>query len=377
MVGHKIPTRPEELTPEWLTDALRETGAIRKATVTSVDVKPDIAAGVGFMGVLARVSPQYDQQEDGAPDSFIAKFPSPVPENREIADTFRLYERETRFYQEIAGEVELRTPRCYYGDCDPQSGDFVLLLEDLPPACVGDQLAGCSAGEAELALRELAKFHATWWNSPQLDEIDWMPLINDPLIAQSAQDSYLEAWDPFVEYAGDKLPASVREVGEEFGKNVIKMMDRFGKPPRTIVHGDYRLDNLFFGLPDVGLPDEGDNSLAVIDWQISSRGPGVFDVAYFLCGTMAPAERKASEMDLLRMYHGTLVKNGVHGYDFEQCFEDYRASALFCLLYSVLEIGNMDTANERGVELFDTIMKRAASAISDLNAGELLPSQTP
>ncbi len=46
---------------------------------------------------------------------------------------------------------------------------------------------------------------------------------------------------------------------------------------------------------------------------------------------------------------------------------------LGCLIYSVIDIGSLDTANERGVELFTTIMERAVSAIADLNAGELLP----
>jgi hypothetical protein len=78
-------------------------------------------------------------------------------------------------------------------------------------------------------------------------------------------------------------------------------------------------------------------------------------------------------MDLLRMYHAVLLDGGVRAYDFDQCFEDYRASMLGCLLYSVLEIGSLDTANERGLELFTAIMERALSAVADLNAGELLP----
>ena len=59
-----------------------------------------------------------------------------------------------------------------------------------------------------------------------------------------------------------------------------------------------------------------------------------------------------------------LVDGGVRGYDFDQCFEDYRASTLLCLLYSVLEIGSLDTANERGLELFPAIMERALSVRS-------------
>ena len=46
--------------------------------------------------------------------------------------------------------------------------------------------------------------------------------------------------------------------------------------PHTIIHGDYRLDNLFFGT------DESDYELAVIDWQIASRGGAAYDVAYFI-----------------------------------------------------------------------------------------------
>ena len=363
----EIPQSAERLTPEWLTAALQDTGTIKASRVESFDTSLDIAAGVGFMGELARLTLRYDRAEDGAPRSLIAKFPTRIPENREIADVFRLYERETRFYEEVAPEVKLRTPRRYYGALNSETQDYVLLLEDLAPARVGDQLEGCSAEEAELCIRQLAMFHATWWESPRLAEIDWMPLTSDPLIAQSAQDAYSEAWSPFAEYAGDRLSDQMRAVGERFGKNIVNTLNRFGEPPRTIVHGDYRLDNLFFGTPEGGAP------LTVIDWQISSRGSGVFDVAYFICGTMPPADRRAVEMDLLRIYHAVLLDGGVRGYDFDQCFEDYRASMLGCLLYSVLEIGSLDTANERGLELFTAIMERALSAVADLNAGELLP----
>ena len=368
MAARNIPSSPQEITPEWLTDALRETGAIKQATVTSFDMEPDIAAGTGFLGKLARVKPQYDRQEEGAPQSIIAKFPTPSPEWRAMADGFRFYEIETRFYEEIAEEVELRTPRRYFSHFDSQTGNFVLLLEDLAPARLGDQMAGCTRTEAELCIGNLAKFHATWWESPRLAELDWLPTIDDPLRMQTLEDQYRDAWPPFAEYLGDRLSPAMREIGERFGRSIPAMLGRFGKPPHTIVHGDYRLDNLFF------TTSQGSDSLAVIDWQISSRGPGAFDVAYFTCGTLPPDERKRSEMELLRMYHSILEENGVRGYEFDQCFEDYRASVLFCLVYSVLAIGTLDLTNERGVELFNTIMERTFAAITDLNAGEFLPN---
>ena len=103
MANINIPSSSQELTPEWLTDALREAGAIRDSRVTSVELKPDIAAGVGFMCQLSQLGLTYDKPEQGAPASLIAKLPTPVQENREIADLFRLYEMEPRFYEAVAG----------------------------------------------------------------------------------------------------------------------------------------------------------------------------------------------------------------------------------------------------------------------------------
>lgn len=359
---------PDQLTADWLTAALRSTGTIRKSRVTSFAIERDIAAGAGFMGELTRIAPTYDQPEDGAPQTIIGKFPAAQPENREVAMRFRFYERETRFYQEIAQKVELRTPRLYYSAFDPASGAFVLLLEDMAWARLGDQLAGCTAEQAQLCLNQLATFHAAWWEHPELAALDWMPLTNDPLIAQSAFESYQEAWPAFKDLAIDKLSPARIEIGERFGRRIIDLMDRFGQQPRTIIHGDYRLDNLFFG------NEHGGHPLTVIDWQIASRGRGVFDVAYFTCGTMPPAERKRAELEILKEYHRTLAERGVRDYDFATCLEDYRAAVLFCLVYSVIGIGNLDLANERGVELFFTIAERTYSAIEDLDADEFLSS---
>lgn len=362
-----IPSNPQHLTAEWLTDALRSSGTIKDAAVTSFDMEPDIAAGVGFMGQLARISPTYDRAESGAPASIIGKFPAPAPENREIAQLFRFYEIETRFYEQIAGEVDLQTPKRYYSNIDLESGDFVLLLEDLAPAKVADQVAGCTPEQAELAIRELAKFHATWWENPRMDELKWMWAFNNPVRAKASQQSYQQAWGPFVENFGKAVPSEILEIGERFGEKMIGILNQLAAKPRTISHGDYRLDNLFFGTPEGGAP------ITVIDWQIMSIGRGAFDFAYFMTGTLPPAERKAKENDLLKMYHDILVDRGVKDYSFDQLWEDYRVSTLFCWLYAVIVLGTMDIANERGLALFTANLERNVAALTDLKAGDLLP----
>ena len=366
MPNLKIPSSAQELTPDWLTDALRETGTIKYSRVTAVDLKPDIAAGVGFMCQLSQLGLTYDRPEQGAPASLIAKLPTPVQENREIADLFRFYEMESRFYEEVAGGISMRTPHCYYNQRASDSTDFIVLLEDLAPARVADQLTGCSMEEAELALRELAKFHAAWWESPKLDQLDWLWMFNDPVRSGASQQSYQQAWVPFVEQVGSTLTREILELGDRFGDQVVALTNQLAEHPVTISHGDFRLDNLFFASPEGGAP------LTVIDWQIISRGRGVFDVAYFMTGTLPPEVRKEKDEPFLRMYHEILLENGVTGYNFDQCWHDYRTSTLFCWLYSVIQIGSLDPSNERGLAVFSAILERNAAALTDLNAGELL-----
>ena len=356
------------ITAEWLTSALRSGGAITDSTVTSIEVEGDIAAGVGFMGQLAKVTATYDRPEDGAPASFIAKFPAAAPDNREIAEIFRFYEIETRFYQQLAGEVGFSTPKMYYGDIDMESGDFVLLLQDLAPAQVADQIAGLTTVQTDLAVRELAKFHAKWWEHPRLQELDWMWLMNHPVRAATSQQSYQQAWGPFVDNFGASIPPEIMDMGERFGERIVAILDQMSAGPLTISHGDYRPDNLFFATPAGGDP------LTVIDWQIMSIGPGTFDFSYFLLGSLRPGERKARETELIKMYHDILVEGGVTNYSYDQCWQDYRISSLFCWLYTVIALGTLDVANERGLALFTANIERNSAALLELNVAELLPA---
>ena len=70
--------------------------------------------------------------------------------------------------------------------------------------------------------------------------------------------------------------------------------------PQGLVHGDYRLDNMLFG------EDGADRPLTVVDWQTVTWGPALTDVAYFL-GCALPVEQRREHYDaLLRAYHDAL-----------------------------------------------------------------------
>lgn len=361
-----IPNNLKEITSEWLTEVLRSTRTIADATVTSFDTEI-LGEGQGFAGALARLRVEYDKNESDAPRSLVAKLPTDNPVMRKVVSSRGLYMREVRFYEEIAEQVELRTPRRYYSAFDSESGGFVLLLEDLAPARVGDQIAGCSTADAELAVREIAKFHALWWEGPRIAEIDWMPSARSG--ARAFQQLYQHSWSLLSGKMGDRLPDTILGIGERLGQHIVTVRERAAEPPQTIVQGDFRLDNMFFASREGGAP------FAVVDWQLIHRNRGVYDVAWFLSGCLDPETRKSSEMDILSLYQSTLEKNGVRSYGIDQCVEDYRHSLLSCLMVGVIAAAAADLSAERGLALFGLIMQRLASAIADHDVAELLPKE--
>jgi aminoglycoside/choline kinase family phosphotransferase len=361
----EIPKSPEVLSSEWLTAALRSGGGTN-ARVASFEYEP-IAAGVGFLGKLGRLRLRYAGEGEGLPRTLVVKQPTEDAKSRQLAAMFRFYEREVSFYREVGSTAGIRTPTVHFAAADPKSGDFVLLMEDLAPARVGDQLAGCSAKDARSAIGALARCHALWWQNPRLEALAWLPATNDP-INHFAQFAYQACWEQFVQFVGETMTPALRRAGEALATNVIRMLDGFVERPMTLLHGDYRADNLFFGGDGQDAP-----SLAAVDWQVTNRGAGAFDLAYFLSGNVTTEVRRSIETDLLKHYTDILRENGARGYGFEQCLEDYRFGVLFCLVYSVIVIGTLDPTNARGIAVFHANFERVAAAIADLDAGAMMP----
>lgn len=357
----KIPASPEMLTKEWLTNALRTNGILKNERVASFEMKPFEETGTGN---LSRLLLSYNSDAEPPLHSIIAKFSSADPGIRADNHALNLYGREVEFYRNIADQVELRIPRCYYSDIDFNTGACVLLLEDLTAARSLDKFATCTLAEAELIVEQIARFHATWWEHPTLEEMGWLSAAND-IFYQKLQARYQQSWEPFLEKMGDTLPDEILTLGERLNQYGLSFWHHLHKPPQTIIHFDYHLGNLLF------LTDrEDENSLAVIDWQLTRLGRGVYDVALFLGRNVTPADRKSQEMTFLRMYHTILVESGIEAYSFDQCQHDYRLYALSNLIRTVLFVGGGIKAPSP--EAYETVLPRCSAAILDLNSAELL-----
>lgn len=362
-----LPFAIRDITPEWLTRALTDAGVLAGTQVVSYRHEA-VPGGSGLFGTVERLVPEYDRTYVAAPSSLIVKIPIAAEGPRSIGLALRIYEREVRFYRDLAHRVPLTTPRCHSAAMDPESGRFVLLLEDLSGRRLGDQVAGWSVDEAETAIAHLAKLHAAAWDERSLDGIEWLPASNAPELIGLIQGGYQQCWAPFTANFGDHLPAAILTAGEALATKLPALADILAAPPRTLVHGDYRMDNMIFGV------DPQDPPFSVIDWQLVARARGVFDFAYFMAQGGDPDRRKANEMRLLERYHALLMENGVDGYSFDDCLRDYRASILYGLVYIVISVGSLENADARMQQLFGTALDRTIRAIDDLDATELMPA---
>src|SRR5262249_35328990 len=157
----------------------------------------------------------------------------------------------------------LAVPHCYFGAVDETSHGSVLLLQDLTPAQTGDQVAGMSVGRAELALRSLARLHAAWWQQEQAPEIQELAPLRGPAAEASTlvELFYRDTWPLFVDRLSGHLPPDVHQFGEHLIGRVAASEALLDALPRTLVHGDFRLENLLFG------DHEGRPTCWVVDWE--------------------------------------------------------------------------------------------------------------
>ncbi|MDO9444131.1 MAG: hypothetical protein Q7K37_02365, partial [Dehalococcoidia bacterium] len=151
-----IPGGPDEITAAWLTTALREWGVLtERSRVFAVSIEA-LTERAGVNGQTFRLRLKY--QGDQGPATMVAKLPASHPSARGVAAFQRWYERETRFYLELAPDSPLRVPEPYFAAFEGER--TLLLLEDLGRLRQVDQVAGCMVAEAEAALDAAAGLHA-------------------------------------------------------------------------------------------------------------------------------------------------------------------------------------------------------------------------
>jgi hypothetical protein len=341
-------TTAKELTPELL-------GRLLGQSVTEVETE---ALGVGNMSDSYRLTLSYRKGSVG-PRTVVAKIASEVAAVREAnAATYRT---EVGFYNELAHKLDIASPHRYHADI-ADDGSFLLLLEDLHPAVPGDQLRGCTPDQARAALVNLAGLHASSWQRQEFQRLPFLAPMGADL-ADAIRDVLVATTPEFITRfgTGHEDAEILTTFAEAAGRWISGRPDRF-----SLLHNDYRLDNLLFdSRPDSSRP------VIAVDWAVLGTGLPGRDVAFFLATGLEPEQRRRYEHELVAAYNKSLNRlRRLQTQD--ESFSDYVYGLFQAVLVTVLG-AMMSQRSTRGDEMFSVMIRRTCLAIRDLHALEMLP----
>ncbi len=349
MMNHEPPdaiSHPDQVTPEWLTAVLRRRALLPHGSVLGLSKK----LGQSNNADSVRLDVHYS-----------AEAPEHLPRRFFLKLTGRRI--EVIFYRQIAPDMPVRhLLHCYDAAYNREREIGHLLLEDLSDTHFEpDEALPLPRSYGEACIDILAQLHAHWWEHPRLSS-DIAVESEDVMgfVCEQAR----QALPAFVDFLGERLSARRQELFERlFAAWPLAIRSERLRSGRqvTLVHGDAHIWNFLY-------PRHSESeTVRLIDWAVWHIDVGTNDLAYMMALHWYPDYRAQVERDLLRRYHRALLEGGVTGYDWDQCWQDYRISAMANLFWPIF-----DWAFDAPVNIWWHNLERAVLAWDDLDCEEFL-----
>lgn len=358
MPGNTHPESPLEITPGWMNYAFGEAGICGPGAIKDVRVEPLGPHVKGLLSTMCRVWISYETEEPELPSSVVVKFPSVSEVNKNFGNHFHAYERELRFYRELAERSPVRTLKCYFNVMDTENGVYILVLEDAGSWKAGDQLNGLTFNQTMSAVNAISKFHGYWWGSAELENLTWMPEENRESIHE-----FCDNWKDFSKEHKQVLSGRDIAAGEIIARSGQRIHDLSRVSPRTVIHYDYRADNMMFNNAD---------EILVLDWQMALRSFGAFDVVRAVCGSHHGVLGRSHHLEFLKLWHDGLLRSGVRNYTIENAWDDYRLGIIFSSYVPVVAHHFLSHEGSRGISILRAMIKRIFYAFHECDVLELL-----
>ena len=386
-----VPQAVADLSADWLTDALHQSGAVHSARVTSFTTGTP-GSGRGFTGQTFRVALEWDRPEEGAPATVLLKVPSADPGNRGLVEKDGAYDRELDFYERFSADFPVRVPRLYHSLRDPGPGPaarlrinrlidrlpesalrfvgrharrlvrpsgrrYLLLTEYIPGARTTTMEDYPPEGDLQEILSALARIHARWWRHPDLSDeevVSWPTVTQTPRLMhglyRARRSEVAERWPHL-------FTPELIGLTDWFGDHIEDLID-FINEPLALLRGDTRTDNMLFC----------DDGLVMVDFGNLGSGRPAFDVATLLSSTLVPGADAPSRLDqLVGDYHQALVDEGVVDHSLAQFRNDLDVCLILHAYLLVLTAGHYE-ADYSGASLAEIWASRILG---------LLPEEVP
>ncbi|GHO49152.1 oxidoreductase family protein [Ktedonospora formicarum] len=339
-------TEIDGITPTWLTQILRHSGALTQGEVHAIEIQSTGAFNSHTNYLSLRYSPEAPPE---APTHLVLK------QNTQEEWCKQAQAREVRFYQTITAlpnHPQVIAP-CYAAAYDEQSGNSYLLLQNLSEThrqpVTRDESIDTSGSVPspdyiEATIETLAHLQAFWWEHPLLTtEVAraGMWLTHEAPASRYIQ-TRTQAWEQFVtRQAGAALPVEVRAGYERWLAHMPRYWEQHLEPrfrtgsKQTLLHGDAYFSNFL-------CPRHLPGATYLIDWQGPEVHIGALDLANMLATFWTPAQRHEEQREVraLRHYYDTLTAHGVRHYSWDELLDDYRIGLIEWLYMPVWDANN-------------------------------------
>eukprot|EP01080_Neovahlkampfia_damariscottae_P003674 gene3674-6488_t len=341
-----IPRNEKDLTLEWIKLALPQFNEIKEVKITP----PNTQGGMSSVYVVNMTYKQPLDEKKLHPESIIIKFLG------ELQSMFDMtygghYKREIDWYKFYQSNS---IPQLFYSDF--LEGDFVMIMENgflRNEGRVIDQSKGSiSMKQFYLALDEIIDLHGTYWHEFSEKEglgvrignnddfmksvnLEWIPSVfafnyhsafgkrNFKTVCDTEEkkknwakyneenvkefiNAQMIAWNQLIDvvlglnFEGTKFEKSnikqfITDLKDmDFSKLLHQyIVDQSEKYPKTIVHGDFRTDNMIF---------DKDDNICLIDWNCITVGCGLLDVVRNSVHSLTSDVLAEKQDEILKVY---------------------------------------------------------------------------
>lgn len=351
-VAGSIPASADQIDASWLETALaRRHPGVRVASV-------EVRGRAEVTNAHARLTVDYHDSV-GLPEELFVKMLPSAPGHREAIRQTNMGLREALFYERLAPGLSLRVPRVHAIDLDEQSGEFILVMENL-------EAAGCTISSgpesvaipaARRALEDLARMHVRF---------------EDPS-RRGAEAGWVLPPDPPSDYAIVRLRQSLAEHRDRLSDAFAEMSSLYIEAqsalhalwhpgPQTIIHGDAHIGNLFDDAGRTGF----------LDWGLIVASTPLRDLSYFLCMALGVEDRRQHERDLIDHYLEARLAARGEPISGEEAWKQHRLQAAYlapACCQIVMFPSDITPRRERFANAF---LARAEAAIEDLECRDAL-----
>jgi len=258
-------------------------------------------------------------------------FVKTIKKDSEITGYHELCLNEVNFYKLIreGSNIGLPIPKCIDAYISEDGSKFLLLLDDIsdsynPP----NETILLNEQNWVKAARSLASFHARFWDTDEIGSND-LP-IEDAEKTQSYIDDIYDGYSKFKEYVGDHFDGKTIAIYEHAVKIAIELVNEryermLNRDNVTVMHGDAHIHNFMF-------PEDCSKDPIIVDFQFWGLGIGLGDIAHLTRVSFPKIYGRNMHFAIVKEYYDTLVAEGVRGYSWERCWNDYRRQVASMLL---------------------------------------------